>query len=152
MIGCTKEKAKEIKKTTTTTDEQLLEEAAQTNLSYYQNGNLLDAASGSPHGSFKLRFNATAKNVLEKDGELPAGKQFPEGSLIVKDIYKGGKLTLYAIMKKTLSDDNTGNGWLWNEIEPNGTVVFSVGKRGNGCISCHSQIPNRDLIRVFDEH
>ena len=134
------------------TDKQLYSEIGQSGYSYYRNGNILSAASQSPHGSFKLRFNSTALAALDSTGKLPSGGVFPSGSIIVKDVYSGNNLSLYAVMKKDPSNSSSGSGWLWAEYETDGTAKFSVSKRGNGCISCHSGTPNRDLVRTFDLH
>ena len=82
----------------------------------------------------------------------PAGNTFPSGSIIVKEVTSGGSVSLYAVMKKDPGNDNAGNGWLWGEYNPDGSTAFSVSKKGDGCISCHSGSPNRDLVRTFDLH
>lgn len=133
-------------------DKELYNEVSSASYTFYQGGAILSAASASPHGSFKLKFNATAAAALDSTGELPAGNSFPNGSLLVKEVYNGTSLSLYAVMKKSPGDNNAGSGWVWAEYEPGGSVVFSAGKRGDGCISCHSGTPNRDLVRTFDLH
>ena len=144
--ACKKDKAE------SNTDDVLYMEVASSSFSYYQNGNILSAASPSPHGSFKLRFNATAKAALDSTGELPSGNSFPIGSIIVKDVYSGSNLSLYAVMKKDPSNANAGSGWLWAEFNTDGSVSSSTVKKGDGCIKCHSGLPNRDLTRTFDLH
>ena len=119
---------------------------------YYQNGSILSAASASPHGSFRLRFNDAAWSSLNGDGELPVGGQFKDGSFIVKEVYHNNVLSLYAIMKKASSDPKAGNGWLWSEYLLDGTPLVNIEGKGNGCISCHDDTPNRDLVRTFDFH
>ena len=57
---------------------------------------------------------------------------------------------LFAVMKKSPGDQLAAGGWLWNEVRPDGSVVFSAGRKGDACIGCHSNDPNRDLVRVFD--
>ena len=133
-------------------DKSLLAEVEQTGYVYYQNGDILQPEGSSPHGPFKLRFNGIAASVLDSLGELPVGATFPDGSIIVKDVYSGGNITLYAIMKKDAGNDDAGNGWLWAEIEPGGTVAHSTSKKGNGCVGCHNDNPNRDLTQTFDLH
>ncbi len=119
---------------------------------YFNNGDLLSGAPPSPHGSFKLRFNATAQSALDSTGRLPAGSTFPNGSIIVKEIFSGSSISLLAVMKKDPSNTNAGAGWLWAEYRTNGDVAFDISKKGDGCISCHSGTPNRDLTRTFDLH
>lgn len=135
------------------TDKQLFDEARVDTLVGYVNTPLITAAAGnSPHGSFRVRFNGIAAAALDSTGELPAGNSFPPGSLIVKDVYAGGSVNLFAIMKKAPGDPLAGEGWLWAEITTEGSVIFSAGKKGDGCIGCHSQEPHRDLVRLFDLH
>ncbi len=130
----------------------LFEESTASGLTFYKNGALLNGVSPSPHGAFKLRFNAIAQTVLDTAGELPSGSSFPNGSLIVKEVYSGGAISLIAIMKKDPANDYAGNGWLWAEFNPDGSTAFGIEKKGDGCISCHSGTPNRDLTRTFDLH
>lgn len=134
------------------TDSALFNEIQGSGYSYYMNGQVLSPASASPHGSFKLRFNAIALSVLDSTLELPPGTSFPTGSTIVKEVQSGGNVSVYAIMKKDPSNANSVSGWLWAEINPDGTTVFSTAKKGDGCIGCHSNSPNRDLVRTFDLH
>lgn len=146
MASCKKDKDAE------DANKALLNEVNAGGYSYYASGNLLSGVSPSPHGSFKLRLNATAQAALDGTGELPAGGSFPNGSIIVKEIFSGSSINLLAIMKKDASNSNAGSGWVWAEIKPNGDVTFGVEKKGDGCISCHSGNPNRDLTRTFDLH
>lgn len=133
-------------------DSALYSETTTAGYTYYQSGNLLSGVSPSPHGSFKLRFNATALAALDSTGELPAGSSFPTGSIIVKEIFSASNINLLAVMKKDPSNSNAGSGWVWAEFNPDGSTAFSTGKKGDGCISCHSGTPNRDLTRTFDLH
>jgi hypothetical protein len=132
-------------------NENLYEEATATGLTFYQNNDsILSPAGPSPHGTFKLKFNSTTVSQLGSDGKFPGGT-FQDGSVIVKEVYSGNQVTLYAVMKK---DDSrfSANGWLWGEYKPDGEVVYSVGEKGKVCVSCHSGSPNRDLTRSFDLH
>lgn len=132
-------------------DRLLYEAAIDTGSVYYINTpTITQPAGNSPHGTFRVRFNATAAAALDSTGKLPSGGSFPVGSVVVKDVYLNGVLDLYAVMKKMPSDPVAGAGWLWNEVRPDGTVVFSAGRMGDGCIGCHSGGTNRDLVRVFD--
>lgn len=104
---------------------------------------MLSGAHG-PHGTFKLRFNSIASKALTEDGKLPVGKTFPEGSLLIKDIYSGGTLTLYAFMYKR------SGSWLWAEIKPDKKISHSVKGDPGVCTNCHSQAGNRDLAVSFN--
>lgn len=119
---------------------------------YYQTGNLLSGISPSPHGSFKLRFNETAFAVLDSTGELPSGSRFPVGSVIVKEVYSGNNNSLYAVIKKEPSNSLAKDGWLWAELNTDGSTHYSAGNKGSGCSGCHGGAPNRDFIRTFDLH
>ena len=138
--------------TDTDADARLFSEASNGGYTYYQDGNILPGVSPSPHGSFKLRFNATANAALDTTGELQAGNSFPSGSIIVKEIYSSGNLSFYAVMKKDPSNNNAGKGWIWAEYNADGSTAFSTGKKGDGCTGCHSISPNRDLTKTFDLH
>ena len=134
------------------TDLSLFEEINETGFEYYQGGNTLMPASASPHGNFKLRFNAKALSSLDDSGELPEGGTFAEGSVIVKEVYANNQISVYAVMKKASSDAAAGNGWLWSEYGPDGGVYISIAAKGSSCISCHDDLPNRNLVRTFDFH
>ena len=143
---------KKDKKEAEKTDKSLYSDATSSGYSYYQSANLLSAAAPSPHGSFKLRFNSIAQSALDMTGELRAGGTFPTGSIIVKEVYSAGSVSLYAVLKKDPSNIYAKNGWLWAEYKTNGDASFSVYNKGDGCVSCHTGSPNRDLVRTFDLH
>ena len=134
------------------TDEEIYDALAESGFVYYQGGGVLQAKGGSPHGPFKLKFNGTAQTVLNSNQELPTGNTFPNGSILVKELYNGTTLNLYVVMKKDDSNKYAEQGWLWAEYDTDGEVVYSVGEKGSSCISCHTATPNRDLIRTFDLH
>lgn len=136
-------------------DVTLYNETIANGYTYYTGTTGITAAGGnSPHGFMKVKFNNIAQQSLDGSGKLAAGEVFPQGSIIVKEIYTdvNGSLELYAVMKKDASATDAGSGYLWAEYEPDGKVLFSVSRKGDGCISCHSQAPNRDLVRTFDIH
>lgn len=146
FVACKKRQAKN-------SEQDLYEEVSTTSgYTYYQNGDILSAAGSSPHGSFKLRFNSTAKSVLDTANELPIGSSFPDGSIIVKEVYSGSSLTLYAIMKKNESSKFAGSKWEWVEYDSNGKTKYSLTKKGEGCVGCHSTSANRDLTLTFGLH
>ena len=130
----------------------LYEEATASGLVLYKNkDSILSAAGTSPHGPFKLKFNALAASQFGTDGKFPTGGTFKDGSLIVKEVYANGTLQLYAVMKK---DDSkfSENGWLWAEYGTDGKTVYSIGEKGKSCVGCHSGTPNRDRTISFDLH
>jgi hypothetical protein len=135
------------------TNEKLYEDSKSADLSFYKGKDTIyGAKGGSPHGNFKLKFNSTALASLGGDGKLPVGSSFNEGSLIVKEVYSGSELTLYAIMKKDSKSKFASNKWLWAEYKPNGKVVYNVSLEGKACTSCHTTGTTRDLTRSFDLH
>ena len=143
FISCTKKQGKN--PSLAYTDSSLLDSCLQNYHSYYKNdpSSLLSGSHG-PHGAFKLRFNTIANKALTDMGKLPSGDKFPEGSLIIKDIYGGSEITLYAFMYKY------SNSWLWGEVKPDGNVLYSVNDDVSVCTGCHSQAGNRDLVVSFN--
>ena len=136
-------------------DKALFALVGQSGYTYYVGTSGITAGTGnSPHGFERVRFNATAKAELDTTGKLPAGSSFPTGSVIVKEIYSSatGSINLYAVMKKDPSSSVSGSGYQWAEFKTDGSASFSTGKKGDGCISCHSSSTNRDLVRTFDLH
>ena len=139
-------------KTDATSDSTLYKEITATGYTYFKNGDILPRIPESPHGAFKLRFNSIALSALDNNGVFPEGASFPTGSILVKEVISNNNISLYAIMKKDPSNGNAGNGWVWAELNTDGSTAFSAGRKGNGCISCHSISPNRDLTRTFNLH
>lgn len=134
-------------------ENDLYEEAVNSSgHSYFKNATLFSAAAPSPHGSFKLRFNAVAQTALDSSGKLPVGKSFPDNSLIVKEVYNGNNLELLVVMKKQSNHDLAEGNWLWAEFKPGGDIDYSISKKGADCTGCHGGNPNRDLTRSFDLH
>jgi hypothetical protein len=113
--------------------------------------------SGTLNGSHahqprvRVVMNAVAQGALP-DGLPPPGLSFPEGSVIVKEVRVAGVATIYAVVFKESDNPLSNGGWVWAEYYPNGTVVFSIERRGSGCVSCHSREkgPQHDLIRTFE--
>ncbi|MBP6731198.1 MAG: cytochrome P460 family protein, partial [Chitinophagales bacterium] len=125
-----------------------------TGFTYYQNSNsYLPSSSASGHGEpyFRVRFNQIAYTALTDSGRLPTGSVFPEGSIVVKELYdnSNGALKLIAIMEKTASNSLAANGWLWSEYKADGKLVVSVNDKGTACTGCHST-NSRDYARLFD--
>jgi hypothetical protein len=70
----------------------------------------------------------------------------PDGSLVIKDIYDGNAISIYAFIYKR------SGSWIWGEIRPNKQIVYSVERNSSVCTSCHSQGGNRDLVTSFNLH
>lgn len=145
IVGCQK---------TTEADKQLFEKATNTGYTYYKGDSAVKPSSSpSAHNAFfRVKFNAVAQAALTDSGRLPVGAAFPEGSIVVKELYNSstGALALLAVMEKASGNSAAGNNWLWAEFEPGGKAVFSTSKKGNGCISCHNASGNRDYVRLFE--
>ena len=101
----------------------------------------------------RVSFNSVAAGVLQ-NGRLPAGTTFPTGSIVFKEIKPNATVaaTLYAVMVKEIGNSLAGDGWLWAEYGPTGSVAYSVNSRGGACTSCHrrEQDPRNDLVRSFE--
>lgn len=127
-------------------------ETAQQFLPYKNVDSIWISSAETGHsGFFKVRLNAIARSVLGPDGKLAPGKTFPDGSLIVKDLYtdKNGPRMLVAIMKKESLNPYSAQGWLWNELLEGGGDYVSAKQSGAKCVGCHSA-NDRDFVRVFD--
>jgi hypothetical protein len=85
-----------------------------------------------PHGAYlTTRVNDTAMGAL-KGGR----KEFPPGSIIVKENYtESKKLTAVTVMYKVDGYNPDGGNWYWLKYRPDGTVDVD-GKVGS-CINCH---------------
>jgi hypothetical protein len=125
-------------------DEALLDSASNKNYKYYKNKpDTLWSGIHGPHGTFKLRFNSVAYKALTDAGKLPVGSVFPEGSFIIKDVYKDNAISFYAWMYKRKS------AWIWGEAFTNGEFIIRAKDGQNSCAGCHSQTGNRDLAVTF---
>lgn len=146
IYSCKKEKVTE------GTDKELYDMSKATSgfVWYKNSSSLLDksAGSGHPQPFLKTRYNSIAATKLDSNGKILTDAVFPEGSLIVKELYDNSTtLGRYAILyKKTGSADADANGWVWGYINSDGTVVESASKKGTSCISCHSQAGNIDYM------
>ena len=123
---------------------------------YYKNSDaFLDKSAGTGHNYpfLKTRFNALAATQLDANKKVLAGAVFPEGSLIVKDLYNSKeKLERYAILyKDSDSEAADGNGWVWGYIDAKGKVAEPALNKGASCIGCHTQPGNIDytLMNIY---
>jgi len=147
----------------TYTDSELFSLAQTGTFSFYKNNSdtLLFTPNGGGHGGFiRVKFNPIANAALTDNGKLPLNSTFPNGSLVVKEIYnnRGDTLAFLAVMLKEPTATNAAEGWVWGEYYADGRVLWTV-NRGADCVPCHrltaqtSNIPgdlgHRDLVRTF---
>lgn len=144
--SCKKEKE------TSGTDKELYEMATATSghIWYKQSSSLLNKSAGSGHSQpfLRTRYNSVAAAKLDSAGKIATGAVFPEGSLIVKELYDNAtSLGRYAILyKKSGSSEADAKGWVWGYINANGSVAEAASKKGSSCIGCHSQADNIDYM------
>ena len=123
---------------------------------YYKNNlDTLKADPSSPHFPFvRIRFNPKARSAMNDSLSKLTANVFPDESMIVKEIYsgKGGTLLGYSVMYKLHNAANNGSGWVWSEINPDGSTAYSTTNKGDQCVSCHSSNVNADLVRTFSLH
>lgn len=111
---------------------------------WYKNSpDLLDRSNGSGHSQpfLRTRYNTIAAAMLDSAGKVSTGAEFPEGSLVVKELYENSStLYRYAILFKKAEDPYADdNGWVWGYIDADGSVAEPASKKGTSCINCHSQ-------------
>jgi hypothetical protein len=134
------------------TDKQLYDMAKVTSgFTWYKNSSvLLDKSSGSGHSFpfLRTRFNTIASAQLDSIGKVMTDAAFPDGSLIVKELYEDAStLGRYAVLyKSTGHADADANGWVWGYINEDGTVAVPASEKGSQCIGCHSQEGSIDYI------
>jgi hypothetical protein len=136
----------------TGTDKELYDMAVvATGFTWYKNSAVkLDKSAGSGHAQpfLNTRYNAVAATQLDSSGKVKPGAVFPNGSLIVKELYdKSGRLERYAILyKSTGHKDADSKGWVWGYINYDGSVSEPASRKGSICINCHSQINSIDYM------
>lgn len=143
--------------TATGTDKELYDMALSENgFTWYKNSNvLLNRSSGSGHSQpfLRTRYNSVSAAKLDPAGKVMNGTIFPEGSLIVKELWENSSsLERYAILyKQTTHPDSDNKGWVWGYINSDGTVAESASEKGSSCKSCHSQAGNIDntLMNIY---
>jgi len=134
------------------TDATLLKLAKNTSgfVWYNLTDTLLPHSSGSGHGQpfLRTRYNAIAATQLDVNGRVIPGSLFPEGSLIVKELYLANNVfDRYAILyKDSDSESADAQGWVWGYINADETVAVAASLKGSSCIACHSQVDNIDYM------
>lgn len=106
------------------------------------------AGSGHPQPLFRTRYNAVAATKLDANGKIIAGAEFPEGSLIIKELYSNATtFARYAMLyKKSSSAEADANGWVWGYINADERAEEPASNKGTSCSSCHSQADNIDYM------
>ncbi len=86
--------------------------------------------------------------MLDSSGMIMDSILFPDGSLVVKDLYSDAStLARYAVLyKQSNSSYADDQGWIWGYINADGTVAVSAEEKGQQCITCHSQEGNIDYM------
>lgn len=138
-------------------DAELLERARSSEAAiwYKFNDSFLPKSSGSGHNEalLRTRFNNRAATVLDSLGKVVPDTLFPEGSLIVKELWTDAStLNRYAVMLKRNNDPAADvDGWVWGYILANGEVAVSAAEQGAACRSCHGQSGHidRTLMNKF---
>lgn len=133
-------------------DKQLLDMATETSgFVWFKNSDALlsrSASSGHSEPFLRTRYNIIADAMLDSAGMIIPGSVFPEGSLVVKELYNDATtIGRYAILYKQASNPNADSkGWVWGYVNADGTVASSATNKGSGCIGCHSQSNNIDYM------
>jgi hypothetical protein len=136
----------------TGTDKELYDMAiVTTGFTWYKHSSvILNKSAGSGHSQpfLNVRYNTIAAAKLDSAGKLKPGTAFPEGSLIVKELYdKSKNIERYAILyKSSKHQDADPKGWVWGYINYDGSVSEPASRKGSACINCHSQINNIDYM------
>jgi len=116
---------------------------------YKESDALLPSSSGSGHAQalLRTRFNTLAAAVLDTNAQVLPDTTFPNGSVIVKELFTdGGTLDLYAVLfKKPSHPYADADGWVWGYVRPNGDVREPSRNKGSACRNCHSQGGNIDF-------
>ncbi len=139
-------------KTVSNTDLELYNLSKTTvGFTWYKNlDSLLAKSPSSGHAEpfLKTRYNAIAATKLDGTGKVQAGADFPEGSLIVKELFNNATtIGRYAILYKNATNkDADANGWVWGYVNADGTVNQPASNKGSACINCHSQSDNIDYM------
>ena len=133
-------------------DKQLFDMAKETSgFSWYKNSTaLLNKSAGSGHSEpfLRTRYNAIASAMIDTSGKIISGSTFPDGSLIVKELYSNSSdIGRYAVLYKQANNaDADANGWVWGYINSDETVAEPASNKGSGCKGCHSQADNIDYM------
>jgi len=152
--GCTEDSSPTADTQAEVTDAQLyqLQRAPTPWQTYRMHPDTLSRAGNSAHPDrIYVRYNPVAATQLDAQGRVRADADFPDSSLIVKDVFTASERTVIAYMFKMRSAPNAGPaGWVWAETLDDGTPFISASTRGAGCAPCHST--GIDFTRMNDTH
>lgn len=91
-----------------------------------------------PHPKRKSPVRVFMNSVLVSSLKAK-GKEHPDASAAVKEMYQNGKLWGWAVMIKTAPKSNDGKNWYWYEVKSTTDGSKTVAK-ANGvelCVDCH---------------
>ncbi len=131
-------------------DAELLDRArgSEASVWYRFDDDLLPRSSGSGHNEafLRTRFNDVAASILDENGKVMEDTLFPNGSLIVKELWLDeNTLGTYAVLLKRAGTQGAdADGWVWGYVRANGEVRESAINAGNACRSCHGQTGHID--------
>jgi hypothetical protein len=133
---------------TTNEDKSLYEKVkSDAGFAFYKNNTtVLQSSGSSPHNAyFRMRYNSIAINAMTDNGKLPGGGSFPEGSLVVKELYDSptGSLKLLAVMEKA-SQGSTGADGNGQNILPMAKQPIPLPKKGK--VAFPAIPPIREII------
>lgn len=144
FLSCTKDKSDD------SFDFALYQMAKSTSGYVYfgNSGSLLPRSSGSGHSKpfLRTRYNAIAATNLDSTGRIINGSVFPEGAVVVKELFDdASSIGRYAVLYKKSGDAYAdADGWIWGYINEGGSVAEPAANKGRACIGCHSQTDNID--------
>ncbi len=162
-VACSESDSETENRPKTYVDSELFSLARAGDFAFYKNNpdTLPFTIGGGGHSGFiRVKFNPIAANALVDSGKLPLGSKFPNGSLVVKEIYngRGDSLIFLAVMLKNSVATNAAQNWVWGEYYADGRVLWPV-NRGADCVPCHSltsatsnvpgDLGHRDFVRTF---
>jgi hypothetical protein len=96
-----------------------------------------------PRASGDAHFGT--KNVLAS--KRIRGRRYPVGTVIVKEVRRGGVVTVVAVMRKRRGFSPRNNDWQMIEyVRSSARARFRVLAQGQVCYSCHSGARANDFV------
>lgn len=132
-------------------DAQMYEMGRNSNgFAWYKNSSEQLSSSGltgHTEPTQRTRYNMIATTMLNSEFKIMDGITFPEGSLIVKELYKdnGNLSTLAMLYKKPSAPEADADGWVWGYFNEKGNIRAAASEKGAQCRSCHSQTGSIDF-------
>jgi hypothetical protein len=113
----------------------------------------LESPKQAGHKSTYIRtkYNDIAAAMLDEKGLIISGVTFPDGSLIVNEMYTTkGEADKYAVMFKDPKNENAdANGWVWSYFNADKTIIEPSSRKGTSCLACHSNGNNTLMSNYF---